>query len=188
MKRTKYFTNSHTGAAVCEGLTKLSWRLLTEQLILICLGSFCVDVCRGGPFVWSCSVGCVVLTVFFSCLSAACRLGTTCKRVFKTGWSWTVYVRGIVHHFRSFAFAHVCFDYFCSLQIAKVERYETKLSVMAFIGVFDELMRTVMPVCLSSAWFMMMDYVLNTVHYALYYILLEITVDPYDLIGSQQCG
>ena len=31
-------------------------------------------------------------------------------------------------------------------QIAKVERYEAKLSVMAFIGVFDELMRTVMPV------------------------------------------
>lgn len=30
-------------------------------------------------------------------------------------------------------------------EIAKVERYETKLSVMAFIGVFDELMRTVMP-------------------------------------------
>ena len=27
-----------------------------------------------------------------------------------------------------------------------MERYETKLSVMAFIGVFDELMRTVMPV------------------------------------------
>ena len=33
-------------------------------------------------------------------------------------------------------------------QIAKVERYETKLSVMAFIGVFDELMRTVVPVSL----------------------------------------
>ena len=33
-------------------------------------------------------------------------------------------------------------------QIAKVERYEAKLSVMAFIGVFDELMRTVIPVCL----------------------------------------
>ena len=33
----------------------------------------------------------------------------------------------------------------------------------------------------------MMDYVLNTVSYALYYILLEITGDPYDLIGSQQC-
>ena len=32
------------------------------------------------------------------------------------------------------------------MQIAKVERYEAKLSVMAFIGVFDELMRTVMPV------------------------------------------
>ncbi|KAL9956184.1 hypothetical protein ACROYT_G037628 [Oculina patagonica] len=30
-------------------------------------------------------------------------------------------------------------------EIAKVERYEAKLSVMAFIGVFDELMRTVMP-------------------------------------------
>lgn len=30
-------------------------------------------------------------------------------------------------------------------EIAKVERYEAKLSVMAFIGVFDELMRTVVP-------------------------------------------
>lgn len=30
-------------------------------------------------------------------------------------------------------------------EIAKVERYEAKLSVMAFIGVFDELMRTVIP-------------------------------------------
>jgi len=30
-------------------------------------------------------------------------------------------------------------------EIAKVERYEAKLGVMAFIGVFDELMRTVMP-------------------------------------------
>lgn len=27
-----------------------------------------------------------------------------------------------------------------------MERYEAKLSVMAFIGVFDELMRTVVPV------------------------------------------
>ena len=84
-------------------------------------------------------------------------------------------------------FAHVCFDYFSSSQIAKVERYESKLSVMAFIGVFDELMRTVMPVCLASTWFMMMLCVLNTVRYALYYILLEITGDPCNLIGSQQC-
>lgn len=30
-------------------------------------------------------------------------------------------------------------------EIAKVERYEAKLGVMAFIGVFDELMRTVVP-------------------------------------------
>ena len=36
--------------------------------------------------------------------------------------------------------------FFFAVQIAKVERYEAKLSVMAFIGVFDELMRTVMPV------------------------------------------
>ena len=44
------------------------------------------------------------------------------------------------HHIPS----HLC----CVWQIAKVERYEAKLGVMAFIGVFDELMRTVMPVSL----------------------------------------
>ena len=33
------------------------------------------------------------------------------------------------------------------LQLAKVKRYEAKLSVLAFIGVFDEVMSTVVPVC-----------------------------------------
>ena len=34
--------------------------------------------------------------------------------------------------------------------MAKIERYETKLSVMAFIGIFDDLMGTVMPVRLFT--------------------------------------
>ena len=49
------------------------------------------------------------------------------------------------HHIPS----HLC----CVWQIAKVERYEAKLGVMAFIGVFDELMRTVMPVSLLLLFF-----------------------------------
>ena len=33
--------------------------------------------------------------------------------------------------------------------MAKVERYEAKLNVMAYIGLFDELLRGVIPVCLT---------------------------------------
>ena len=33
--------------------------------------------------------------------------------------------------------------------MAKVERYEAKLSIMAFMGVFDELTRTVIPVSIG---------------------------------------
>ena len=33
-----------------------------------------------------------------------------------------------------------------SLKLAKVKRYEAKLSVLAFVGVFDEVMSSVVPV------------------------------------------
>ena len=37
--------------------------------------------------------------------------------------------------------------------MAKVERYEAKLSVMAYIGLFDELLRSVIPVCIAITRF-----------------------------------